>query len=110
MEVIELILKQLSHLKKREVSGEELARSKTHLKGHITLGWENTFSRMVALATHEIYFGRRYGLDEILAGIDRVSIPEVNQLANELFDSRYLTLVALGNLDGKVLSPDILQC
>ncbi len=110
MEVIDLILKQLKHLKQAAVTKDELERSKTHLKVHLTLGLENTFNRMISLASHEIYFGRQFELDEILAGIKRVNVADIKRLANELFDCNYLALVALGNLNGEVLSPDILQC
>lgn len=110
MEVIDLILKQLSHLKQVAVTEDELGRSKTHLKGHLTLGLENTFNRMVSLASHEIYFGRQFDLDEILAGIEQVNVADISRLANELFDGDHLALVALGNLNGEILSPDILQC
>ena len=65
---------------------------------------------MVALAKHEIYFGRQFSLDEILAGIDRVRVQDINQLANELFDDHYLALIALGMVDGKALSVDMLRC
>jgi predicted Zn-dependent peptidase len=109
LEVIGLILEQLDSLKRLEITPDELERSKNHLKGHLTLGLENTFNRMVALAKHEIYFGRQFSLDEILAGIDRVTVQEINQLANELFDSYHLALIALGAVDGNALSLDMLR-
>ncbi len=110
MEVIELILGQLTNLKQVKITAEELARSKNHLKGQLTLGLESTFNRMVALANHEIYFGSQFSLDEILAGIERVSMADINKMANELFDSNYLSLVMLGKLEGGAVSAEILRC
>ncbi len=110
LEVIDLILKQLNDLKKVKVTAEELARNKKHLKGQLTLGMENTCNRMVALASHEIYFGRQFSLDEILVGIEQVSSADINKLANELFDSNCLTLVTLGNLESDAISAKDLRC
>ncbi len=110
MEVIELILKQLKRLKEVEVSNEELIRGKNHLKAQVTLGRENTFNRMNAQARDEIYFGRLVSLDEVLSGIDRVSIRQINDLANELFDHKSLALIAMGAVGGESLPSNILYC
>ena len=49
------------------------ARAKDHLKGSLMLSLENTASRMSHLARQEIYFDRHFGLDETLAGVERVT-------------------------------------
>ena len=61
------------------------------------LSLENTGSRMSHLARQEIYFGRQFGLDEIIAGIEAVEADDVQRIANELF-SGDLALSVLGNL------------
>jgi predicted Zn-dependent peptidase len=76
----------------------ELRRAKDHLKGSLMLSLENTGSRMSHLARHEIYFGRQFSLDEILAGIEAVSADDVQRVANHIFDSDPSVCV-LGNLN-----------
>ena len=56
---------------------EELRRAKDHLKGSLMLSLENTSSRMSQLARQELFFGRQFTLDEVLAGIEGVSAADV---------------------------------
>jgi predicted Zn-dependent peptidase len=50
------------------------------------LSLESTSSRMANRARRELYFGRFFGLDEMLEGIEKVSAEDVLTLARELFD------------------------
>ena len=45
------------------------------------LSLENTASRMSHLARQEIYFDRHFGLDETLAGVERVTADDVQRVA-----------------------------
>jgi predicted Zn-dependent peptidase len=109
MEVIELVLKELKILKNEGITQDELERSKNHVKGHLTLSLESSFNRMSTLAKYELYLGCQFCLGEILDCINQVSVCDVNQLANELFDDRYLALVALGSVNDDIFSPAILS-
>ena len=60
---------------------EELRRAKDHLKGSLMLSLENTSSRMSQLARQEMYFGRHFTLDEMLASIERVTADDVQRVA-----------------------------
>ena len=61
------------------------------------LSLENTGSRMSHLARQEIYFGRQFGLDELLAGIEAVEADDVKRIARTLFKGS-LGMSILGNL------------
>ena len=63
------------------------------------LSLENTGARMNHLARQEIYFGRQFGLDEIIAGIEAVSADDVQRVATEIMAGP-LTVSVLGNLKG----------
>jgi hypothetical protein len=52
---------------------------------------------MSHLARQEIYFGRQFGLDEIMGGIEAVDADGVRRIAGDLFGGE-LTLSILGNL------------
>ena len=67
------------------------------LKGSLMLSLENTGSRMSHLARQEIYFGRQFGLDELLAGIESVEADDVQRIASTLFKGR-LGMSILGDL------------
>ena len=76
-QVIDLTIKEFRAMKESPVSEEELTRAKNHLKGSLMLSLESTTSRMSNLARQELYFGRFYSLDEILASIETVTLAEV---------------------------------
>jgi predicted Zn-dependent peptidase len=95
-EVIDLCVGELRGLKRAPVSEAELRRAKDHLKGSLMLSLENTASRMSHLARQEIYFDRHFGLDETLAGVERVSEQDVQRVATELFSDGSLAATVLG--------------
>ena len=99
-EVIDLIVEELRHVKRSAVPEAELRRAKDHLKGSLMLGLENTASRMSQLGRQEIYFDRHFGLDETLAGIERVSVADLQRVAAALFSDGALAGTVLGPLDG----------
>ena len=64
------------------------------------LSLESTSSRMSHLARQEIYFDRQFGLDETLAGIEKVTVDDVQRVAGELFKNGSLAATVLGNVNG----------
>ena len=83
-------------MKQTPVPDAELRRAKDHLKGSLMLSLENTASRMSHLARQEIYFDRHFGLDETLAGIERVTTDDVQRVARDLFSNGSLAATVLG--------------
>jgi predicted Zn-dependent peptidase len=82
----------------------ELRRAKDHLKGSLMLSLESTSSRMSNLARQELYFDRQFGLDETIAGIERVSIDDIVRVARDLFANGSLGATVLGSQEGLTLS------
>ena len=98
--VIEAVVHELREVTEHKVTTEELRRAKDHLKGSFVLSLESTSSRMMNLARQELYFKRFFSLDEMLERIDRVTAPEVQKLAQQLFDPRRMAVAMLGRLGG----------
>jgi predicted Zn-dependent peptidase len=96
-EVVRLSLEELRRMKGEALPADELRRAKDHLKGSLMLSLENTGSRMSHMARQEIYFGRAFKLDEILAGIESVTAEDVPRIAGDLFRGE-VTMSILGNL------------
>jgi predicted Zn-dependent peptidase len=95
-EVIDLCVEELRTMKREPVPDAELRRAKDHLKGSLMLSLENTASRMSHLARQEIYFDRHFGLDETLAGVERVTSDDVRRVASDLFSNGSLAATVLG--------------
>ena len=108
--VIDLTIQEFRSLKESPVTEEELRRSKNHLKGSLMLSLESTSSRMSNLARQELYFGRFFSLDEILAGIEAVTREELQSLARQYFQPDQIAVTVLGPLNGFTLDRSRLAC
>jgi predicted Zn-dependent peptidase len=109
-EVLDLTLAEFRSMKESPVSEEELLRAKNHLKGSLMLSLESTSSRMSNLARQELYFGKFYSLDEILASIEAVTREEVQTLAQEFFRPELISATVLGPVNGFSLDRSRLAC
>jgi predicted Zn-dependent peptidase len=98
-EVLRLSVAEFRALMDQDLPEVELRRAKDHLKGSLMLSLENTGSRMSNLARQEIYFGRQFGIDEILGGIEKVTAADVRRVSRDIFRGS-LALSVLGDLDG----------
>jgi predicted Zn-dependent peptidase len=109
-EVLDLTIAELRAMKESPVREEELRRAKNHLKGSLMLSLESTSSRMSNLARQELYFGRFYSLDEILASIEAVTREDVQVLAQEFFRPEQISATVLGPVNGFSLDRARLSC
>jgi predicted Zn-dependent peptidase len=110
IKVVECVVSEFSKLKKETVSPDELRRAKDQLKGSLMLSLESSTARMSNLARQEMYFDRFYGLDELIAKIEAVTAQELQQLANQFFQTENIAVTILGNLNGLRLTRDQLTC
>ncbi|MCM2357072.1 MAG: insulinase family protein [Geobacteraceae bacterium] len=95
-EVIDIVLRELKRLRTDPLTQDELHDAKEQLKGNVFLSLESSDNRMTKLAKNEIYFGSYQPLREIIKGIDQVTPGSIVDLAEELIDDRYLTMVLMG--------------
>ncbi len=95
-QVIRLIIEELCRLKETALTAEELQHAKNYLKGSLLLSLESTMSRMSNLARQEMYFGRHISLDEIAAGVDSVTVEQVQAVAREFFSTDSIAVTVLG--------------
>ena len=108
-EATKLVIEELNKCKDNGISDSELKTAKEHLKGHTLLASESVDNRMSRLAKCEIYFDKFIPIEEILNNIDKVTSQEVKDLAREIFNREYLSLAALGPINHKDLTPDLLD-
>ncbi|MBN3032935.1 MAG: insulinase family protein [Candidatus Saganbacteria bacterium] len=98
-QVVDLILKEFSRMKKEGLSSAELARAKEYMKGTTVLGLESTAARMSYLMRSEFYYDRVVTIDETFEKIDKVTNDDIVRLANQYFIDQYLTLAVIGDMD-----------
>jgi predicted Zn-dependent peptidase len=108
--VLQLTLQELRRLKEETVSDVELKRAKDQLKSNMVIGLESSGSRMSNLARQQMYFGRFFGVDEIMEEIDAVTTADVQELARDLFQPELMALTLLGNLGSMKVERADLVC
>ena len=92
------------------VPEEELRRAKDHLKGSLALSLESTSSRMSNLARQELFFGRFFTVDDMVASIEQVTAEQIQSIAREFFAGQQIGLTALGRTAGTEIAPEMLTC
>jgi predicted Zn-dependent peptidase len=110
LEVVDLILAEFRKLKEDLLPADELTRAKDQLKGNILMGLESSTSRMANLARQEMYFHQFFSAEEVIARIDAVEAPQVQAMAQRLFDPDRIAVTLLGRLDGVKLTRAKLVC
>jgi predicted Zn-dependent peptidase len=108
--VLQLTLQELRRLKEETVSDVELKRAKDQLKSNMVIGLESSGSRMANLARQQMYFGRFFGVDEIMEEIEAVTTANVQELAQDLFKPEMMALTLLGNLGTMKVEREDLAC
>jgi len=73
----------------------EVQRAKGHLRGSLILSLEDSANRMSRLGKSELVRGEILTVDDLLARVDAVSVPDVARVAADLFrpEGRVLTVV-----------------
>jgi predicted Zn-dependent peptidase len=93
--VLDIVLREFKKLRENRITEKELNKVKSYIKGGMLLSLENTTNRMMRIANSMLYFNRIIPVDEYLNKIDKVSVAEIYELANELLDERKLVKVIL---------------
>jgi predicted Zn-dependent peptidase len=98
--LLEALNQELRRFKAAPVQADELAAAKEYVKSSILLNAEDSEQRMLRLAKNEINFGHYIPLEDIIAGVEKVTGAEVLDLAGELLQADRWGMTALGPVDG----------
>lgn len=96
---LEIIKKEIMRMQKGDLSESELAATKENIIGGILLGAESTDSRMMRLAKNEYVYGRHISHEEVISILEKVTVEEVVEVAQESFKDDRVSLVTLGPLE-----------
>ena len=75
---------------------DELARTKTQMKGGLFLGLETSDSRMTRLARNMLCFGREIPIDEVCRDVEAVTNDDVIAVAKRLVTGDVVNVTVLG--------------
>lgn len=94
--VLKLVARELEKFKTRGTNKTELQRSKDMMRAGILLAEESSAAQMSRIARNELYYGRQRNTDEVLADMERVTLDQVQEVAQEWFDPKIMNLAAIG--------------
>lgn len=95
-ETIKTIIKEFEKIKETKVSSAELKKAKQFIKGTMTLSLETSDEIAGHAASTMINIGRIRPLEEILKGIDTVTVADVQRVARDLLVTNKLNLAIIG--------------
>ena len=91
---LSLIRKELKLLRTKKLGILQLNRAKEHLKGHLALGLDSNSGLMLGLGKSLLLFNQIDTIQEIYAGIDKLTESELLEIANRYFaEDNYSELV-----------------
>ncbi|MFC1633036.1 M16 family metallopeptidase [Patescibacteria group bacterium] len=92
---IKAIQKELINITKKKISAAELNKAKEHIKGHLILELETSGMTAQWLGLRTILTGDLTDMHEYLDAIQKVTVAQVQELAQEIF-SKPQTLAIIG--------------
>jgi predicted Zn-dependent peptidase len=100
-EAMRIVDAELARLRTEPATAEELERAKENLKGRVLLALESTGARMSRLGSEVLAQAPLLGLDDVVAQIDAVTLADLEELADELWDPQRLSIAGIGPDEGR---------
>ena len=95
-EAVEVIGSELRRLHDDGVTEEELERARDNVKGRTVLSMESTLTRMNRLGSSVLMGVPLLTVDEVLAAFDAVTLEDVNELAQGLWQPERMSAAGVG--------------
>lgn len=100
-EAIKVVLEELVRIRDEQVSEKELIKSKEYLKGKLALGLEDSKGVANLYGAGELLEGKIRTPEEIIEGIERVTIADVQRIAKALVKNGKLAFAVIGPYEDK---------
>ncbi|MFA5111100.1 MAG: pitrilysin family protein [Desulfobaccales bacterium] len=97
--IMAAIRRELQKMQAEPVSEAELSAARENLKAAIMLSSEDCDHRMLRLAKNELNFGHYIPLEDIIAGLMKVTAAEILELARDLLRPETWGVALLGPVD-----------
>ena len=101
LEATELVLNEIDKLSTEPITAAELQGAIEYTKGSLLLASESNDNQMVRNAQNEIHFNRHIRLQEVIKKVESVTVSEILELSQSLFENRKLSLTLLGPVENK---------
>lgn len=98
---ISSILKEYEKLTFKKVPEKELEKAKNYLKGKTVLSLESSDAKANFYGIQEILKGEIKEIDDLFKEIDKVTIEDIQRVAQDVFTFKNLNLAIIGPFDNK---------
>ena len=88
---LKLLEKELKKLRDQTLGPVQLQQAKHKFIGQIALGEENRMGLIISMSKSLLDFNRVDSLEEVFAKINKVTAPQLLEIANEMFDPKQLS-------------------
>jgi predicted Zn-dependent peptidase len=88
---LKLLEKELKKLRDQKLGPVQLQQAKHKFIGQIALGEENRMGLIISMSKSLLDFNRVDSLEEVFARINKVTAPQLLEIANEMFDPNQLS-------------------
>ena len=102
IEAVSIILKELKRIKHHGLAQAEFRRAKEYYRGQVILGLEDTLDHMFWMGEALVSRDELYSLSEVLARINRVTIDDIQRVAQAILQPHRLRLAVVGPVDDLV--------
>lgn len=96
--VIEMIESEFNNIKENSISEYELQKTKNQFLSAVTFGLESTKGRMNRMANSYLLYEEVKDLDLLMKEINKITVEDIKNVANEIFDQKYYSKTILGNI------------
>lgn len=96
--VIEMIESEFNNIKENSISEYELQKTKNQFLSAVTFGLESTKGRMNRMANSYLLYEEVKDLDLLMKEINKITVEDIKNVANEIFDKKYYSKTILGNI------------
>ena len=92
---IRLVNHELDRMMQTPLSDRQLSAAKRQLKGQLTIAADNREQFALDMAKHFLHYGKERCLDELIAQIDAITAPQLQNVAQQLFTSEHMQQLIL---------------
>lgn len=97
--VIQSIKDEIDKLITDEFNEDELEKTKVQIKSNLIIGMESMNSRMSNYGKSKLVLNRIKSQDEIISGVDNVTVDSLKKISEEIFDSNKLSVSLVGKIN-----------
>ena len=97
-EVIDIIRDEFEDIRKNGITAYELQKSKNQFLSMLTFSLEGSKGKMNRMANSYLLYGEVIEIDKIIESIEKITLEDIKNTAQIIFDEKYYSWTILGNV------------